>query len=144
MDCPRCGGDLVSYELEGEEAVVCEGCGYVGVPADHRPEGEEPETWTRALRRFRERHRAEREAGGERVALEVDGETYRVAPAVYERYQGLTEKQRAVIRELLAEPEPTEPERTLEEIGEAAGVAPSYVGTVVNEYGDVAAALSGD
>lgn len=33
--CPRCGGALSRYELDGRTSVRCEACGYVGVPIDH-------------------------------------------------------------------------------------------------------------
>lgn len=52
---PRCGEALTAFTLAGREAVVCEACGYVGVPADHRPPGQgEEESWGAALDRFRE------------------------------------------------------------------------------------------
>lgn len=54
MDCPRCGGGLATYTLDGKEAAVCEGCGYLGVPADLRHEAVQRETWTDALQRFHE------------------------------------------------------------------------------------------
>ncbi|ACV10628.1 conserved hypothetical protein [Halorhabdus utahensis DSM 12940] len=54
MECPRCGGDLTTFALGGEKAtaVVCESCGFSGVPASHRYEGGEPESWDRAMERF--------------------------------------------------------------------------------------------
>lgn len=135
MDCPRCGGSLVTYALGEEQTAVCESCGYVGVPADHRTQGTDPESWDEALRRFRRRRGT--------VAVEVGGATYHVAPAVAERYRERTDKQRAVIRELLREDTPTDPDRTHAEIAESAGVHPSYVGEVIDAYGELAAALNG-
>ncbi|CCQ32450.1 hypothetical protein HTIA_0300 [Halorhabdus tiamatea SARL4B] len=32
--------------------MVCESCGFSGVPASHRYEGGEPESWDRAIERF--------------------------------------------------------------------------------------------
>lgn len=54
MECPRCGGNLETFAVEGAEAtaVVCESCGFSGVPASHRHEGGEPESWDRAIERF--------------------------------------------------------------------------------------------
>ena len=54
MKCPRCGGNLSTFALGGANAtaVVCESCGFSGVPASHRPEGGEPESWDRAIERF--------------------------------------------------------------------------------------------
>lgn len=54
MECPRCPGELDRYALAGGEAVVCDGCGYVGVPVEHRGEPREIESWDEAIRRFRE------------------------------------------------------------------------------------------
>lgn len=139
MDCPRCDGSLVTYTLGDERAAVCRSCGYVGVPADHHPKARESESWRTALRRFRERRRA-----ADAVAIEIDGTTYRAPPDVAERYGNLTEKQRAVIRELLHKECPTDPDRTLTAIAEAAGVHRSYVSEIVDRYGDIAAALVED
>ncbi|WP_135663599.1 hypothetical protein [Halorhabdus rudnickae] len=54
MECPRCGKDLATFAIEGTEAtaVVCESCGFSGVPASHRHEDSETETWDRAMKRF--------------------------------------------------------------------------------------------
>ena len=52
MSCPQCGGSLRTYALGGHEATVCEDCGYVDIPADHRSEAALPESWDEALRRF--------------------------------------------------------------------------------------------
>ncbi|MFB6194633.1 MAG: hypothetical protein ABEI80_00540 [Haloplanus sp.] len=52
MDCPQCGGTLVTYALSDQEASVCEDCGYVGIPAEHRGEPDRVESWDDALRRF--------------------------------------------------------------------------------------------
>lgn len=55
MDCARCGGELETYTLGGNEAYVCVECGFVDTPVDHeatpRPE---PEPWEEALERFYE------------------------------------------------------------------------------------------
>lgn len=55
MDCARCGGELETYTLGGNEAYVCGECGFVDTPVDHeatpRPE---PEPWEEALERFYE------------------------------------------------------------------------------------------
>ncbi len=53
-ECPRCRSELVSYRLGGGEgvAVVCESCGFVGVPADHHGEVPSSESWDAALVRF--------------------------------------------------------------------------------------------
>ena len=52
--CPRCGGDLETFVLEGKRAVVCEDCGYADVPADHSPaERVVEESWASILRRYR-------------------------------------------------------------------------------------------
>jgi len=53
MDCQRCGGAVRTFELDGHEALVCEDCGYLGVPVEHRVEPREDETWGEALARFR-------------------------------------------------------------------------------------------
>ena len=54
MECPRCGGNLMTFAVGGTEAtaVVCESCGFSGVPASHRYEGGDPESWDRAMERF--------------------------------------------------------------------------------------------
>ena len=59
MDCPRCGGTLTAYKLGDAETVACDDCVYVGVPVDHTSATERPESWTEALERFYEQHRAE-------------------------------------------------------------------------------------
>ena len=56
MDCPRCSSQLERYSLGGKESVTCEGCGYIGVPVEHRGESRRPETWDDALERFRDRY----------------------------------------------------------------------------------------
>lgn len=63
MECPRCGGTLTTFAFGGAEAaaVVCESCGFSGVPATHRYEGRDTESWDRAMERFdNERPSAER------------------------------------------------------------------------------------
>jgi hypothetical protein len=56
MRCPRCEGTLETFDLEaaGESAVVCDSCGFAGVPASHRSEDEETESWEQAIARFDE------------------------------------------------------------------------------------------
>ncbi|MEF8883413.1 MAG: hypothetical protein V5A34_12925, partial [Halapricum sp.] len=53
----RCGGDLETYTLDGNEAYVCAECGFVDTPVEHeatpRPE---PEPWEEALKRFHEKY----------------------------------------------------------------------------------------
>jgi Zn ribbon nucleic-acid-binding protein len=58
MDCPQCEGEdtLATYTDGEREAFVCEDCGYVGIPADHRGEPGERETWADAVTRFHEEH----------------------------------------------------------------------------------------
>ncbi|MEF8825762.1 MAG: hypothetical protein V5A27_05400 [Halapricum sp.] len=57
MECSRCGGDLETYTLDGNEAYVCAECGFVDTPVEHeatpRPE---PEPWEEALKRFHEKY----------------------------------------------------------------------------------------
>lgn len=52
MECPRCDGPVEAYTLEGTTAVVCQECGYVGVPADHRSVADSSESWDEAIERF--------------------------------------------------------------------------------------------
>ena len=59
MDCPRCDRPLDRYALGGREAVVCEACGYIGVPVEHRGEPREVESWDDAISRFQEVGRVE-------------------------------------------------------------------------------------
>jgi hypothetical protein len=56
MNCPRCDGTLATFAVEatGKSAVVCESCGFAGVAASHEAEGNEVESWDRAIRRFEE------------------------------------------------------------------------------------------
>jgi Zn ribbon nucleic-acid-binding protein len=58
MDCPQCEAEdaLTTYTDGEREAFVCENCGYVGIPADHRGEAGESETWADAVSRFHEHH----------------------------------------------------------------------------------------
>jgi hypothetical protein len=73
MDCPQCGGGVASYVLDGREAVVCESCGYVGIPADHHGDGPTAgESWDDALRRYHEQHPPVGRAGA-RVPVVPDG-----------------------------------------------------------------------
>jgi uncharacterized Zn finger protein (UPF0148 family) len=52
MACPRCDTPLERYTLAEAEAVVCERCGYIGVPVEHTSEPVEAESWQAALDRF--------------------------------------------------------------------------------------------
>jgi len=63
MDCPQCGGTLATYALGGEEASVCEDCGYVGIAAEHRGDPRTVESWNDALRRFYRAHGSEESPG---------------------------------------------------------------------------------
>lgn len=54
MDCPRCERQLERYALGGREAVSCDGCGYIGVPVEHRGELRDVESWDDAITRFHE------------------------------------------------------------------------------------------
>lgn len=54
MECPRCAATLVQYSLDGREAVVCESCGFIGVPVEHRGEYREVESWDDAVSRVDE------------------------------------------------------------------------------------------
>jgi hypothetical protein len=58
MACPRCGGDLERYALADAESVVCESCGYIGVPVEHDSEPVVIESWDEALERFDTRQAA--------------------------------------------------------------------------------------
>lgn len=142
MDCPRCNRSLITYTLDDRATFVCEACGYVGVPADHRADRTPNETWAEALARFRDRHDHQPPPDGGTVAVTVGRKSYRVPPDLRDRYRNLTAKQRAIIRELLAEATPSNPTRTRSEIAADAGVHPSYVSDVVKEYGDIAVALA--
>lgn len=53
MNCPRCERRLDRYSFAGRTAFGCEGCGYVGVAAEHRSSPVEVESWEEALDRFR-------------------------------------------------------------------------------------------
>jgi predicted RNA-binding Zn-ribbon protein involved in translation (DUF1610 family) len=59
MECPRCGEELERYALQGREAFVCNTCGYIGVPVEHRGEYEPPESWDEAISRFHNVDRVE-------------------------------------------------------------------------------------
>jgi predicted flap endonuclease-1-like 5' DNA nuclease len=56
MDCKRCSGPLEAYRLGGRRAAICQRCGWVGVKASLRGEGqrEPPESWDDALGRVTE------------------------------------------------------------------------------------------
>lgn len=140
MECPRCGGEVAEYALDGREAIVCESCGYVGVPADHRGEPADEESWSEAIGRFRDERRRERRER-EAETIRVGDRELRVPRAVRRRFESLTPKQRAIVAELIREPDPADPDRTYATIGEAAGAHESYVGEVVRTHGDLLDAL---
>jgi hypothetical protein len=129
---------MITFSLGDSSAPTCEDCGYVGVPTDHRTEGEESETWDDALGRFREEGEAPMD---ETVALEAGERTYYLSEELRERFESLTENQRRVVEELLAEPTPTDPDRTHAAIAEAAEASPSYVGSIVRERADLLGAI---
>lgn len=49
MSCPRCGGVLTTYQLDRQQADVCEDCGFVGITRTHGTDAAEPESWEDAL-----------------------------------------------------------------------------------------------
>lgn len=53
MDCPRCGGPLEEFALEGHQARNCRDCGWVGTEASlaEETDGEPSESWDVALTR---------------------------------------------------------------------------------------------
>lgn len=55
MECPRCGGAVAEYALDGRETVGCPACGWLGVEVEHRAERATAESWAEAYRRFRKR-----------------------------------------------------------------------------------------
>jgi len=61
MECPRCGGRIEEYVFDDRKAASCVGCGWLGVPVEHRSEQQERESWEKALGRFR-RSKSETEA----------------------------------------------------------------------------------
>ncbi len=79
MSCPRCGGPLATFTVETTDgsADACESCGFVGVSASHRAEGDETESWDRARERFDETvlppERTCRTERGESVTAPADG-----------------------------------------------------------------------
>lgn len=121
--------------MGGAEAIVCESCGYVGVPADHHGEIEPPESWSEALRRFYARQRGDQAAGPGGDGLGP------VPDELAEEYADLTEKQRLIVDELVGEDDPMDPDRTYRSIAESVGVDPSYAGEVIRRYGDLASAI---
>jgi hypothetical protein len=121
---------MITFSLGDNSAPTCEECGYVGVPADHRAEGEESESWDEALGRFRDRGEA---PTNETVALEAGGRTYYLTEELRGRFEGLTDSQQRVLEEVLAEETPTDPDRTYAAIAEAADTSPGYVGSIVRE-----------
>ncbi len=141
MHCPRCGGNLTEYRLDGKEALECRSCGYVGVPTDHHGTPTPAETWAESLRRFRREHDVDADAYR---TLRIGNARYRVSPAIFDRISEMTDKQRAVLRELLREPEPSDPDRSLTAIGESADAHRSYIREILETYGDLADALQED
>jgi ribosomal protein S27AE len=55
IDCPRCGGTIITYQLDDQESYVCDECEYVGIDVDHGATSEEVESWDKAMIRFYER-----------------------------------------------------------------------------------------
>lgn len=135
MACPRCGGGLEALTMGAAEAIVCESCGYVDVPADHHGEFESSEPWSEALRRFYARQRGDGAIGA------VSDDLEQIPDELAEKYADLTEKQRLIVDELLDEDDPTDPDRTHRSIAESVGVGPSYAGEVIRRFGDLAAAI---
>jgi hypothetical protein len=131
---------MITFSLEDSAALTCEDCGYVGIPADHRPEGEESESWDEALGRFREAGEA---PANETVALEAGGRTYRLPGELRDRLGELTDSQKRVIEELLAEETPTDPDRTYAAIGDAADASPSYVSSILGDREDLIESIVG-
>lgn len=57
MDCRRCGGQVETYALEGNEACICLDCGFVDTPVDFEDlEDQDPEPWSKAIERFYEKY----------------------------------------------------------------------------------------
>lgn len=123
--------------------MVCDACGYVNIPTDHHPEPTSEETWDEALQRFEADYEAPPSAEtAAPIELHIASTTYLVTPRVSEQFNSLTPKQQAIIEELLTETDPMNPTRSRKEIAANADVHPSYVSTVVKEYGEIAAALA--
>jgi len=72
MECPRCGGSVIVYQLGDRESYVCGDCEYVGIEIDHEAEPRELESWDEAMERFRERFAT---VDGERAAADGEGLT---------------------------------------------------------------------
>jgi ribosomal protein L37E len=51
MDCPRCGGTLERYSFGERETDACSACGFLDVPADHRYQLPDRESWDEAMKR---------------------------------------------------------------------------------------------
>jgi transposase-like protein len=64
MDCPRCGGTVITYQLDHQESYVCNECEYVGIDVDHGARPEEVESWDEAMMRFYERGSGGRASDG--------------------------------------------------------------------------------
>jgi hypothetical protein len=133
---------MITFSLWDRSAPTCEDCGYVGVPADHRADARESESWDEALDRF---HEQSETPANETVALEAGGRTYYLSEELRAGFEALTDSQKRVIEELLAEETPTDPDRTHAAIAEAADASPSYVGTILRErsnlIGDIVATV---
>ncbi len=54
MRCPRCDATLVTFVIESadQSAVVCESCGFAGVPTSHHPDELDIESWEQAFARL--------------------------------------------------------------------------------------------
>ena len=139
MACPRCGGSMITFSLGDSSEATCGNCGYVGVPADHHAEPGESESWDEALDRFREEAET---PTNETVALEAGARTYYLSPGLRSRFEKLTDSQRRVFEELLAEETPTDPDRTHAAVAKAADASPSYVGTIVRDRSDLLADIA--
>ena len=138
MACPRCGGSMITFSLWDSSEATCEDCGYVGVPADHRAEATETESWDEALGRFRERDEA---PANEAVALEAGDRLYYLSAELRGRFEDLTDSQKQVVEEVLGEETPTDPDRTYAAIAEATDTSPSYVGSIVRDRQDLIEAI---
>jgi len=130
---------MITFSLEDSSEATCEDCGYVGVPADHHAEAAESESWDEALDRFREAGEA---PTNETVALEAGDRRYYLSPELRSRFDELTDSQKRVVEELLAEETPTDPDRTHAAIAEAADASPSYVGSIFRDRADLLADIA--
>lgn len=112
MDCPRCGGPLSTFAVETTDrsAVVCESCGFAGVPASHRSAQQTPESWERAVERFEAAGvslEQSRQIGrAEAVVVPTADPDSRVDAAAFEESVAVASALRERTREHEAEPEP--------------------------------------